>query len=146
MDGMRGHGLPHGVADTGQEQGEQGSDSDGPDGWYVNGEAYNAMMALPSVEAGNFGILTRKERKMVDGGLERLVRHDETLWSSIRGSRPLLPTGCRAFLLVLFSSMFFFLGQLASDMNVSVSFSENQIHEARTQGDRENLNAQMERD
>ena len=31
-------------------------------------------------------------------------------------------------------------------MNVSVSFSENQIHEVRTQGDRENLNAQMERD
>ena len=113
--------------------------------WYVNGEAYYAMTALPSVEAENLGILTRKERKLVDGGLERLVRHDETLWSSIRGSRPPLPTGCRAFLLVLFSSMFF-LGQLARDMNVSVSFSKNQIHEARTQGDRENLNAQMERD
>ena len=39
---------------------------------------------LPYTE--NLGILTRKERKMVDGGLERLVRHDETLWSSIRGS------------------------------------------------------------
>ena len=65
--------------------------------WYVNGEAYYAMTALPSVEAENLGILTLK----VDGGLERLVRHDETLWSSIRGSRPPLPTGCRAFLLVL---------------------------------------------
>ena len=113
--------------------------------WYVNGEAYYAMTTLPSVEAENLGILTRKERKMVDGGLERLVRHDETLWSSSRGSRPPLPTGCRAFLLVLFSSMFF-LGQLARDLNVSVSFSENQTHEARTQGDTENLNAQMERD
>ena len=35
--------------------------------WYVNGEAYYAMTALPSVEAENLGILTRKERKMVDG-------------------------------------------------------------------------------
>ena len=31
-------------------------------------------------------------------------------------------------------------------MDVSVSFSNNQIHEARTQEDRENLNAQMEKD
>ena len=64
------------------------------------------MTALPSVEAENLGILTRKERKMVDSGLEQLVRHDETLWSSIRGSRPPLPSGCRAFLMVLFSSIF----------------------------------------
>ena len=59
--------------------------------------------------------------------LERLVRHDEDPF----GRAFVLPTGCRAFLLVLFSSMFF-LVQLARDMNVSVSFSENQIHEART--------------
>ena len=114
--------------------------------WYVNGEAYYAMTALPSVEAENLGILTRKERKMVDSGLEQLVRHDETLWSSIRGSRPPLPAGCRAFLMVLFSSMFFFLGQSARDMGVSVSFSENQTHEARTREDREWLDAQMEND
>ena len=50
-----------------------------PTEWYVNGEAYYAMTALPSVETGNLGILTRKERKMVDSGLEHLVRHDETL-------------------------------------------------------------------
>ena len=31
-------------------------------------------------------------------------------------------------------------------MDVSVSFSNNQIHEARTEEDRENLNAQMEKD
>ena len=79
-----------------------------PTEWHVNGYAYYAMTALPSVEAENFGILTRKERKMVDSGLDQLVRHDETLWSSIRGSRPPLPSGCRAFLMILFSSMFFF--------------------------------------
>ena len=71
-----------------------------PTEWYVNGEAYYAMTALPSVEAENLGILTRKERKMVDSGLEQLVRHDETL-----------KTGCRAFLMVLFNNMFFFLRQ-----------------------------------
>ena len=91
-----------------------------PTQWYVNGEAYYAMTALPSVEAENLGILTRKERKMVDRGLEQPVRHDETLWSSIRGNRPS-----------------FFLGQLARDMDVAVSFSNNQIHEARTREDRE---------
>ena len=116
-----------------------------PTEWYVNGEAYYAMTALPSVEAENLGILTRKERKMVDSGLERLVRHDETLWSGIRGSCPPLPAGCRAFLFVLFSSMFFF-GQLARHMGVSVSFSEDQIHEARTREDRECLDVQMEKD
>ena len=99
----------------------------------------------PSVERENLGILTRKERKMVDSGLEQLVRHDETLWSSIRGRRPSLPSGCHAFLMVLFSSMFFFLGQLARDMDVSVSFSNNKIHEARTREDRENLDVQMEK-
>ena len=31
-------------------------------------------------------------------------------------------------------------------MDVSVSFSNNQVHEARTQEDREHLNAQMEKD
>ena len=87
----------------------------------MNGEAYYAMTALPSVETENLGILTRTERKMVDSGLEQLVRHDETLWSSIRGRRPSLPSGCRAFLMVLFSSIFFF-GQLARDMDVSVNF------------------------
>ena len=95
-----------------------------PTEWYVNGEAYYAMTALPSVEAENLGVLTRKERKMVDSGLEQLVRHDETLWSSIRGRRPPLPSGCRAFLMILFSSMFLFKGQLARDMDVSVSFFE----------------------
>ena len=70
-----------------------------PTEWYVNGEAYYAMTALPSVEAENLGILTRKERKMIDSGLEQLVRHD---------GRPPLPSGCRAFLMVLFSSLFFF--------------------------------------
>ena len=120
-----------------------------PTEWYVNGEAYYAMTALPAVDTKNLGILTCKERKMIDSGLEhgleQLVRHDKTLWSSIRGRRPLLPPGCRVFLMVLFSSMFF-LGQVARDMDVSVSFSNNQIHEARTQEDRENLNAQMEKD
>ena len=116
-----------------------------PTEWYVNGEAYYAMTALPAVDTENLGILTRKERKMIDSGLEQLVRHDETLWSSIRGRRPSLPSGCRVFLMVLFSSMFF-LGQFARDMDVSVSFSNNQIHEARTQEDRENLDAQMEQD
>ena len=116
-----------------------------PTEWYVNGEAYYAMTALPAVDTENLGILTRKERKMIDSGLEQLVRHDETLWSSIRGRRPSLPSACRVFLMVLFSSMFF-LGQFARDMDVSVSFSNNQIHEARTQEDRENLNAQMEKD
>ena len=48
-----------------------------PTEWYVNGEAYYAMTALPSVEAENLGILTHKERKVVDSGLEHLV-HDET--------------------------------------------------------------------
>ena len=47
--------------------------------------------------------------------------------------------------MVLFSSMFF-LGQFARDMDVSVSFSNNQIHEARTQEDREKHNAQMEKE
>ena len=78
-----------------------------PTEWYVNGEAYYAMTALPPVEAENLGILTRKERKMVDSGLEQLVRNDETLWSSTRGSRPPLPSGCPSFLMILFSSMFF---------------------------------------
>ena len=55
-----------------------------PTEWYVNGEAYYAMTALPAVNTENFGILTRKERKMIDSGLEQLVRHDETLWSSTR--------------------------------------------------------------
>ena len=73
-----------------------------PTEWYGNGGAYYAMTALPSVETENLSILTRKERKMVDSGLEQLVRHDETLWSSIRGRRPSLPSGCRAFLKVLF--------------------------------------------
>ena len=49
-----------------------------PTEWYMNGEAYHAMTALPAVETENLGILTRKERKMVDSGLEQLVRHDET--------------------------------------------------------------------
>ena len=40
----------------------------------------------------------------------------------------------------------FFLGQVARDMDVSVSFSNNQIHLAMTQEDRENLNALMEKD
>ena len=80
-----------------------------PTEWYVNGEAFYAMTALPSVEAVNLGTLARKERKMVDSGLEQLVRPDETLFSSIRGRRPSLPSGCRVFLMVLFSSMFFFL-------------------------------------
>ena len=71
-----------------------------PTEWYVNGEAYYAMTALPTVEVENLGILTRKERKVVDSGLEQLVRHDETQWSSIRGRRPPLPSGCRAFLMV----------------------------------------------
>ena len=115
-----------------------------PTEWYVNGEAYYAMTALPTVEVENLGILTRKERKMVDSGLEQLVRHDETQWSSIRGRRPPLPSGCRAFLMVLFSSMIF-LGQLARGKNVSVSFSNNQIHEARTREDREHLDVQMEK-
>ena len=109
-----------------------------PTEWYVNGEAYNAMTALPAVDTENLGILTCKERKMIDSGLEQLFRHDETLWSSIRGRRPSLPPGCRVFLIVLFSGMFF-LGQFAHDMDVSVSFSNNQIHEARTQEDREKL-------
>ena len=78
-----------------------------PTEWCVNGEAYYAIIALPSVEAENLGILTRKERKMEGSGLEQLVRHYETLWSSIRGRRPPLPSGCRAFLMVLFSNMFF---------------------------------------
>ena len=117
-----------------------------PTEWYVNGEAYYAMTALPAVDTENLGILTCKERKMIDSGLEQLVRHDETLWSSIRGRRPSLPPGCRVFLMVLTSIMFFFLGQFARDMDVSVSFSNNQIHEARTQEDRENLNVQMEKD
>ena len=42
---------------------------------YVNGEAYYAMTALPWLEAENLGILTRKERKMVDSGLEHMVEH-----------------------------------------------------------------------
>ena len=116
-----------------------------PTEWYVNGEAYYAMTALLAVDTENLGTLTCKERKMIDSGLEQLVRHDKTLWSSIRGRRPSLPPGCRVFLMVLFSSMFF-LGQFARDMDVSVSFSNNQIHEAMTQEDREKLNAQMEKD
>ena len=40
----------------------------------------------------------------------------------------------------------FFIGQLARDMDVSVSFSNNQVHEARTREDRENLDVQMEKD
>ena len=116
-----------------------------PTEWYVNGEACFAMTALPAVDTENLGILTRKERKMIDSGLEQLVRHDETLWSSILGRRPSLPSGCRVFLMVLFSSMFF-LGQFARDMDVSVSFSNNQIHGAMTQEDREKINAQMEKD
>ena len=79
-----------------------------PTEWYVNGEAHYAMTALPAVDTENLGILTRKERKMIDCGLEQLVRHDETLWSSIRGRRPSLPSGFRVFLMVLFSSIFFF--------------------------------------
>ena len=61
-----------------------------PTQWYVNGETYYAMTALPTVEVENLGILTRKERKVVDSGLEQLVRHDETQWSSIRWRRSMI--------------------------------------------------------
>ena len=44
-----------------------------PTGWYVNGEAYYAMTALLAVDTENLGILTRKERKMIDSGLEQFV-------------------------------------------------------------------------
>ena len=72
-----------------------------PTEWYVNGEAYYAMTALPAVDMENLGILTCKERKMIDSGLEQLVRHDKTiLWSSIRGD----DRHCR--LVVAFSSWF----------------------------------------
>ena len=128
------------MADAGPEQSGEDSDSDGPD--RVVREWRSVL--LPAVEAENLGILTRKDRKMVDSGLEQLVRHDKTLWSSIRGRRPSLPPDCRVFLMVLFSSMFL-LGQFARDMDVSVSFSNNQIHEARTREDREYLDVQMEK-
>ena len=95
------------MADAGPEQGGKGRDSDGPDRVVREWRGVLRDDGVASVEAENLGILTRKERKMVDSGLEQLVRHDETLWSSIRGSRPPLPSGCRAFLMVLFSSMFF---------------------------------------
>ena len=42
-----------------------------PTEWYVNLEAYYAMTAVPAVDTENLGILTRKERKMIDSGLER---------------------------------------------------------------------------
>ena len=42
-----------------------------PTEWYVNGEAYYAMTALPAVASENLGILTCKERKMIDSGLEQ---------------------------------------------------------------------------
>ena len=48
--------------------------------WYVNGEAYFAMTALPAVDVENLSTMTRKAHKLVDSGLEHLVRHDECLW------------------------------------------------------------------
>ena len=101
------------MADAGPEQSGEDSDCDGPD--RVVREWISVLLddgvCLRWIRR-NLGILTRKERKMIDSGLEQLVRHDETLWSSIRGRCPSLPSGCRVFLMVLFSNTFFFLDSL----------------------------------
>ena len=76
-----------------------------PTEWYVNGEAYYAMTALPAVDTENLGILTRKERKMIDSGL--VVEHPR---GDVR----------HCHLVVAYSSWF------RCDMDVSVSFSNNQ--------------------
>ena len=79
--------------------------------WYVNGDPES------------LSIMTRKEHKLVDCGLEQLVRLDETVWPGIQGQRPPLPAGCHTFLVVFFS-ITAFQWNLALDMAASVSFSD----------------------
>ena len=89
MDGVRRLALPHRVADPSKVH-------KAVTVRYVNGEAYFALTALPQVDPLCLSVVTRKEHKMVDGGVEQRVR-DEFLWSGIRGQRPPLPVGCRSF-------------------------------------------------
>ena len=145
MNVVRRRGLPYRVADLDPSMAQKAVAVMVVTEWYVNGEAYFAMTASPAMDPDNLSILTRREYNVVDSGLEQLVRHEESLWSCVGGQRPPLPVGYSAFLLVLFSSIVF-LENVAHDMGASVSFSDNQTHEARSGEDRDRLYDQKEKD
>ena len=103
------------MADAGPEQSGEDSDCDGPD--RVVREWRSVQRDDGVVACSGYG---ESHGQGTQDDRQRIVRHDETLWLSIRGRRRSLLSGCRVFLMVLFSSIF--LGQFARDMDVSVSF------------------------
>ena len=124
---------------------ERGRDSDGPDrvirewrgvlrddGVAISGSGESLYPDAQGVQDGRQRIGTAGQAR---GDL--MVEHSRETSATAIGLS-CIPHG--------FCSVARFLGQLARDMDVSVTFSNNQIHEARTREDREYLEVQMEQD
>ena len=117
--------------------------------WQVEGRAYLSMIALQfGPEYCNTGILNKRDKVIIQEGLNILSDQDHALWAGVSGTPTRLPRGCKTFLLELFCGAMV-LSTMAAQGGLPISQPTDEIYDGinlMTKVGRDAVDAQIERD